>query len=140
MTRYIRMYQSGEARMLKLMRDYLEKEGFEWPQILKNLPLSVIIAAMGGDGRALGAVLTHYRRYIRSLATRTLTDEYGNEYIMLMKKSKSVLKPVDLLHSNRFQNLTRLKAGIKEVGVRSLSHLFTSIIVLSKTYSKSGMF
>lgn len=40
---------------------------------VKNLPLSVIIAAMG-------AVLTHYRRYIRSLATRTLTDEYGNEY------------------------------------------------------------
>ena len=34
----------------------------------------------GGDGQALGAVLTHYRRYIRSLATRTLTDEYGNEY------------------------------------------------------------
>ena len=47
---------------------------------VKNLPLSVIIAAMGGDGQALGAVLTHYRRYIRSLATRTLTDEYGNEY------------------------------------------------------------
>lgn len=48
---------------------------------VKNLPLSVIIAAMGGDGQAFGAVLTHYRRYIRSLATRTLTDEYGNEYL-----------------------------------------------------------
>ena len=47
---------------------------------VKNLPLSVIIAAMDGDGQALGTVLTHYRRYIRSLATRTLTDEYGNEY------------------------------------------------------------
>lgn len=47
---------------------------------VKNLPLSVIIAATDGDGQALGAVLTHYRRYICSLATRTLTDEYGNEY------------------------------------------------------------
>lgn len=47
---------------------------------VKNLPLSVIIAAMDGDGQALGAVLTHYRRYIRSLTTRTLIDEYGNEY------------------------------------------------------------
>lgn len=47
---------------------------------VKNLPLSVIIATTSGDGQALGAVLTHYRRYIRSLATRTLTDEYGNEY------------------------------------------------------------
>ena len=27
---------------------------------VKNLPLSVIIAAMGGDGQAFGAVLTHY--------------------------------------------------------------------------------
>ena len=47
---------------------------------VKNLPLSVIIAVMDGDGQALGAVLTHYRRYIRRLATRTFTDEYGNEY------------------------------------------------------------
>lgn len=47
---------------------------------IKNLPLSVIIAATSGDGQALGAVLAHYQRYIRSLATRTLTDEYGNEY------------------------------------------------------------
>ena len=47
---------------------------------VKNLPLSVIIAATGGDGKALGTVLAHYQRYIRSLATRTLTDEYGNEY------------------------------------------------------------
>lgn len=47
---------------------------------VENLPLSVIIAVMDGDGQALGAVLTHYRRYIRRLATRTFTDEYGNEY------------------------------------------------------------
>ena len=46
---------------------------------VKNLPLSVIFAAKSGDGQALGAVLNHYQRYIRSLATRTLTDECGAE-------------------------------------------------------------
>ena len=46
---------------------------------VKNLPLSVIFAAKDGDGQALGAVLSHYQRYIRSLATKTLKDEYGNE-------------------------------------------------------------
>ena len=46
---------------------------------VKNLPLSVIFAAKSGDGQALGAVLNHYQRYIRSLATRTLTDECGNK-------------------------------------------------------------
>lgn len=61
---------------------------------VKNLPLSVIIAAMGGDGQALGAVLTHYRRCTYAvwqhgrLQTNTVTN-----IIMLMKKSKSVLKP-----------------------------------------------
>lgn len=46
---------------------------------VKNLPLSVIFAAKSGDGQALGAVLNHYQRYIRSSATRTLTDECGNK-------------------------------------------------------------
>lgn len=46
---------------------------------VKNLPLSVIFVAKSGDGQALGAVLNHYQRYIRSLATRTLTDECGNK-------------------------------------------------------------
>ena len=46
---------------------------------VKNLPLSVIFVAKSGDGQALGDVLNHYQRYIRSLATRTLTDEYGNK-------------------------------------------------------------
>ena len=41
---------------------------------VKNLPLSVIFAAKDGDGQALGAVLSHYQRYIRSSATK-----YGNE-------------------------------------------------------------
>lgn len=59
---------------------------------VKNLPLSVIFAAKSGDGQALGAVLNHYQRYIRSLATRTLTDECGNKFIMLMRKYACVWK------------------------------------------------
>lgn len=108
---------------------------------VKNLPLSVIIAAMGGDGQALGAVLTHYRRYIRSLATRTLTDEYGNEYYYVDEEIEKRLEARLIYCSNRFQNLTRLKAGIKEVGgafpFRTPFYLNYHSI---KTYSKSGMF
>lgn len=59
---------------------------------VKNLPLSVIFAAKSGDGQALGAVLNHYQRYIRSLATRTLTDEWETKFIMLMRKYACVWK------------------------------------------------
>lgn len=52
---------------------------------VKNLPLSVIFAAKSGDGQALGAVLNHYQRYIRSLATRTLTDECGNDFHKIIR-------------------------------------------------------
>lgn len=58
---------------------------------VKNLPLSVIFAAKSGDGQALGAVLNHYQRYIRSLATRTLTDECGSESNHAMEYSISYL-------------------------------------------------
>ena len=46
---------------------------------VKNLPLSVIFAAKSGDGQALGAVLNHYHRLIRSVATRPRTDGCGNK-------------------------------------------------------------
>lgn len=67
------------AYILKLMRKYLEKEGFEWPQTWKICLYRLFLPAKSGDGQALGAVLNHYQRYIRSLATRTLTDECGNK-------------------------------------------------------------
>ena len=47
---------------------------------VKSIPMSIIIAAMNGEGQALGAVLAYYQRYICSLATRRLAYEYGNEY------------------------------------------------------------
>lgn len=48
---------------------------------LKELPFDVIIKAKAGDEAALTAVLHHYGQYIRSLATRVLKDDYGNEYL-----------------------------------------------------------
>ncbi len=39
---------------------------------MKTLPLSVILAAMEGDGEALAAVVNHYKGYIRYLAMRPL--------------------------------------------------------------------
>lgn len=45
-----------------------------------DIPVSVITAATQGNFEALSDVLNHYRYYIRKLSTRTLKDEYGNEY------------------------------------------------------------
>ena len=38
------------------------------------------LAAVNGDEDALAAVVAHYQKYIRALATRPLKDEYGNTY------------------------------------------------------------
>lgn len=108
---------------------------------VKNLPLSVIIAATGGDGKALGTVLAHYQRYIRSLATRTLTDEYGNEYYYVDEEIEKRLEARLIYCIVTDFKILRLKAGIKEVGgafpFRTPFYLnYRSI----KTYSKSGMF
>ena len=48
---------------------------------VKAIPMSVILAAVSGDGESLAAVVAHYQNYIRALATRPLKDEYGNEYL-----------------------------------------------------------
>lgn len=48
---------------------------------MKDLPFDIVIKAKAGDENALNAVIHHYAQYIRSLATRVLKDEYGNEYL-----------------------------------------------------------
>ena len=48
---------------------------------VKAIPMSVILAAVSGDGESLAAVVAHYQNYIRALATRPLKDENGNEYL-----------------------------------------------------------
>lgn len=59
---------------------------------VKNLPLSVIFAAKSGDGQALGAVLNHYQRYIRSLRQERLQTNVETKFIMLMRKYACVWK------------------------------------------------
>ena len=48
---------------------------------VKPIPVPVILAAVNGDEDALAAVVAHYQKYIRALATRPLKDEYGNTYL-----------------------------------------------------------
>lgn len=43
---------------------------------VKSIPVPVILAAMNGDENALAAVVAHYQKYIRALATRPVKDEY----------------------------------------------------------------
>lgn len=49
----------------------------------EEIPVTVISAATQGKPDAISYVLRHYRKYIRKLATRTLKDEYGNEYLFV---------------------------------------------------------
>lgn len=44
------------------------------------LPFSTIEAAKDGDADALSAVIKHFERYIATLATRDLHDEYGETH------------------------------------------------------------
>ena len=43
---------------------------------VKPIPVPVILAAVNGDENALAAVVAHYQKYIRALATRPVKDEY----------------------------------------------------------------
>lgn len=46
---------------------------------LKEIPLCVIESAVKGETEALEYVLAHFKSYIRTLATRKIYDDYGNE-------------------------------------------------------------
>ena len=48
---------------------------------VKPIPVSTIQKAVSGDEDALTTILACYQGYIRTLATRTVVDEYGNEYL-----------------------------------------------------------
>lgn len=65
---------------------------------VKPIPVPVILAAIGGDERALAAVVAHYQDYIRALATRPLKDAYGNEYLCVDEDMRLRLE-VKLIHS-----------------------------------------
>ena len=55
---------------------------------VKPIPVPVILAAVNGDEDALAAVVAHYQKYIRALATRPLKDEYGNTYLYVDEDMK----------------------------------------------------
>ncbi len=46
-----------------------------------DIPLCVIEGAVDSKAEDLAYVLGYFSGYIKSLATRTLKDEYGNEYL-----------------------------------------------------------
>lgn len=48
---------------------------------LMDIPRNVIDGAIEGKAEDLGFVLGYFNGYITKLATRTLKDEFGNEYI-----------------------------------------------------------
>lgn len=45
------------------------------------IPLSIIYEAMNGDELAIGAVISHYRGYIRYLSRRPCRDTLGFEHL-----------------------------------------------------------
>ena len=45
------------------------------------IPLSIIYEAMNGDELAIGAVVSHYRGYIRFLSRRSCRDTLGFEHL-----------------------------------------------------------
>ena len=65
---------------------------------VKPIPVPVILAAVNGDENALVAVVAHYQKYIRALATRPVKDEYGNEYLYVDEDMRLRLE-TKLIHS-----------------------------------------
>ncbi|MBP3360419.1 MAG: helix-turn-helix domain-containing protein [Clostridia bacterium] len=59
---------------------------------MQDISLPIIEGAVQGDSEALGFILSHFRMYIRALATKTLTDEYGNQYIWVGEEIVSRLE------------------------------------------------
>lgn len=56
------------------------------------LPYSVIEAAATGNVDAINDVLSHYQRYITTLATRILYDEYGTPHLCVDEELKRRLE------------------------------------------------
>ena len=65
---------------------------------VKPIPVPVILAAVNGDEDTLAAVVAHYQKYIRVLATRPLKDEYGNTYLYVDEDMRLRLE-TKLIHS-----------------------------------------
>lgn len=71
-------------------RENAQKEKFKQKRSL--LPLTVILAATRGEEVAIEQVLQHYERYIITLASKELYDQYGNSYIFIDYELKTELQ------------------------------------------------
>lgn len=47
------------------------------------IPFSVIVAATDGDIEAINQIVKHYRGYISKRALRPMTDDYGNQHMVV---------------------------------------------------------
>jgi hypothetical protein len=47
------------------------------------LPIEIIMAAIGGDEKAMKAVVKHYEGYINALSTKRLYDDDGRQYLFI---------------------------------------------------------
>ncbi len=65
---------------------------------VKPIPVPVILAAVNCDENALVAVVAHYQKYIRPLATTPVKDEYCNEYLKVDEDMRLRLE-TKLIHS-----------------------------------------
>lgn len=78
---------------------------------VKPIPVPVILAAVNGDENALAAVVAHYQKYIRALATRPVKDEYGNEYLYVDEDMRLRLE-TKLIHMSGFPAMTTWRARV----------------------------
>ncbi len=47
---------------------------------VNEIPLSIIESAIQGEDASLRYVLSYFKNYINKLATRVMTNEYGEKY------------------------------------------------------------
>ena len=62
------------------------------------VPVPTIMAAISGNEQALAEVVAHYQGYIRALSTRSMKDQFGNEYYLVDEDMRLRLE-VKLIHS-----------------------------------------
>ncbi len=55
----------------------------------KLIPYTVILAAKQGDPDAMRQILQHYDRYINFCSQRILSDENGNQFLLVDDEIKS---------------------------------------------------
>ena len=95
---------------------------------VKPIPVPVILAAANGDENALAAVVAHYQKYIRALATRPVKDEYGNEYLYVDEDMRLRLE-TKLIHM--FISLVRKYTRARKLTPRMLNELIEKIEVFN---------